>query len=147
MSSLEYTYFLFPSQGFRLTTIGSNNEVHLGQWCIGNPIHMKPGIVLGSLASEKGHRTPSGSELYTAIKQREGAACRHWTIVCDMLCVPPCRIHQGLLNTLRPRQMDAISQTTFPNGFSWMKVFEFQLKFNWSLFSRVQLTKFQHWFR
>ena len=41
-------------------------------------------------------------------------------------------------NTLRPRQIDAISQTTFSNAFSWMKMFEFRLKFHWSLFSRVQ---------
>ena len=51
------------------------------------------------------------------------------------------------LNTLRPRQMDAISQTTFPNALSWMKMFEFRLKFHWSLFLRFQLTIFQHWFR
>ena len=50
-------------------------------------------------------------------------------------------------NTLRPRQMDAISQTTFSNAFSWMKMFEFRLKFHWSLFLRYQLTIFQHWFR
>ena len=51
------------------------------------------------------------------------------------------------LNTLRPRQMDAISQTTFSNAFSWMKMYEFRLKFHWSLFLRFQLTIFQHWFR
>ena len=28
-----------------------------------------------------------------------------------------------------------------------MKMFEFRLKFHWSLFPRVQLTIFQHWFR
>ena len=50
-------------------------------------------------------------------------------------------------NTLRPRQMDAISQTTFSNAFSWMKIFEFRLEFYWSLFLRFQLTIFQHWFR
>ena len=44
-------------------------------------------------------------------------------------------------------EMDAISQTTFSNVFSWMKSFEFRLKFHWSLFLRVQLTIFQHWFR
>ena len=44
-------------------------------------------------------------------------------------------------------QMDAISQTTFSSAFSWMKMFEFQLKFHWSLFLRFQLTIFQHWFR
>ena len=52
-----------------------------------------------------------------------------------------------VLNTLRPRQMDAISQTTFSNAFSSMKMFEFRLKLHWSLFPRVQLTIFQHWFR
>ena len=41
----------------------------------------------------------------------------------------------------------AISQTTFSNAFSWMKMFEFRLKFHWSLFLRVQLIISQHWFR
>ena len=39
-------------------------------------------------------------------------------------------------------KMNNISQTTFS-----MKMFEFRLKFHWSLFPRVQLTIFQHWFR
>ena len=43
--------------------------------------------------------------------------------------------------------MDAISQTTFSNAFSWMKMFEFRLKFHWRLFLRFQITIFQHWFR
>ena len=49
-------------------------------------------------------------------------------------------------NTFRPRHMDAIWQTTFSSAFSWMKMFEFLLKFHWSLFLRVKLTIFQHWF-
>ena len=44
-------------------------------------------------------------------------------------------------------KMAAISQTTFSNAFSSMKMFEFRLKFHWSLFPRVQWTIFQHWFR
>ena len=44
-------------------------------------------------------------------------------------------------------KMDAISQTTFSSAFSWMKLFEFRSKFKWSLFLRVRLTVFQHWFR
>ena len=44
-------------------------------------------------------------------------------------------------------KMDAISQTTLWSSFPWMKMFEFRLKFHWSMFLRVQLTKFQHWFR
>ena len=43
--------------------------------------------------------------------------------------------------------MAAIFQTTFSNAFSWMKMFKFLLRFHWSLFPRVQLTIFQHWFR
>ena len=44
-------------------------------------------------------------------------------------------------------KMDTISQTTFSNAFSWMKMFEYWLKFHWNLFLMVQLTIFQHWFR
>ena len=44
-------------------------------------------------------------------------------------------------------KMDAISWTTFSNAFSWIKMFEYRLKFHWSLFLRVQLTISQHWFR
>ena len=42
-------------------------------------------------------------------------------------------------------KMAAIFQTTFSNAFSWMKMHEFQLRFHWNLFLRVQLTIFQHW--
>ena len=44
-------------------------------------------------------------------------------------------------------KMDVISQTTFSSTFSWMKMFEFRLKVDWSLFLRVELTLLQHWFR
>ena len=44
-------------------------------------------------------------------------------------------------------KMAANFLTTFSNTFSWMKIYEFRLRFHWSLFPRVQLTIFQHWFR
>ena len=44
-------------------------------------------------------------------------------------------------------KMAAIFQTMFSNAFSWMRILVFWLKFHWSLFPRVQLTIFQHWFR
>ena len=44
-------------------------------------------------------------------------------------------------------KMATVSQTTLSNAFSWMKMLEFRLRFHWSLFLRVQLTIFQHWFR
>ena len=43
-------------------------------------------------------------------------------------------------------EMDAISQTTFSNAFSWMKILKFRIKCHWSLFLRVLLTIFQHRF-
>ena len=43
--------------------------------------------------------------------------------------------------------MAAVSQTTLSNAFSWMKMLEFRLRVHWSLFLRVQLTIFLHWFR
>ena len=44
-------------------------------------------------------------------------------------------------------KVDAISQTTFSNAFSWMKMHEFRLRFHWSLILRFELTIYQHWFR
>ena len=44
-------------------------------------------------------------------------------------------------------KINAIVQTTFSNAISWMKMFESRLKFHWSLFLKVQLKRFQHWFR
>ena len=51
------------------------------------------------------------------------------------------------INTLRPRKMAAIFQTTFWNAFSSMKMYEFWLKFHWNLFLGVQLAIFHHWVR
>ena len=39
-----------------------------------------------------------------------------------------------IFNTLRPRQNGHHFQTTFSNAFSSMKLYEFRLKFHWSLF-------------
>ena len=44
-------------------------------------------------------------------------------------------------------KMAVIFQTIFSNAFSWMKMFNFRLRFHWIVFPRVQLTIFQHWFR
>ena len=46
-------------------------------------------------------------------------------------------------------KMAAIPQTTSSNAFSWMKLYEFRLRFHLSLFLRFQfiLTIFQYWFR
>ena len=44
-------------------------------------------------------------------------------------------------------QIAAISQTIFWNVFSWMKMYEFRLRFHWNMFLRFELTIVQHWFR
>ena len=56
-------------------------------------------------------------------------------------------ICEWLLTHWGQDKMAAISQTTSLNAFSWMKMYEFQLKFHWSLLLRAQLTIFHHWFR
>ena len=40
-----------------------------------------------------------------------------------------------------------IFQTTFSNEFSWMKMYQFRLRFHWSLLPRVKSTRFHPWFR
>ena len=44
-------------------------------------------------------------------------------------------------------KMAAISQTMFSNAFSWMKMYEYCLRFLWNVFLRIDLTIFQQWFR
>ena len=44
-------------------------------------------------------------------------------------------------------QLADISQTTFWNSFSLMKIYEFRSIFHWSFFPTGQLTIFRHWFR
>ena len=51
------------------------------------------------------------------------------------------------INTLRPRQNGRHFADDIFKCIFLMKMFEFRLKFQWSLFLRVQLTVFQHWFR
>ena len=44
-------------------------------------------------------------------------------------------------------KIDTISQTTFSNAFTWMKMNEFALGFDRRLFLRFESTIFHHWFR
>ena len=51
------------------------------------------------------------------------------------------------VNTFGREKMADISQTTFSKNFSSLEIIEIWLRFQWSLFLRVQLAIFQHWFR
>ena len=44
-------------------------------------------------------------------------------------------------------KITAILQTTFSNGFFWMKIFVVWLRFHWRVFLMVQMTINQHWLR
>ena len=76
-------------------------------------------------------------------------ATRHYLTNCDQ--IPCCHIALlGLKATFNAYPLDkmaAISQTVFSDEFSWMKRFEFWLKFHWQFSLRVQLTITQRWFR
>ena len=50
-------------------------------------------------------------------------------------------------NTLRPRQNGRHFADDIFKCIFLYEMYEFRLKFHWSLFLRVQLTIFQHWFR
>ena len=51
------------------------------------------------------------------------------------------------LTYLPQDKMASISQKTFSNVFSWMRMYEFRWRFPWKLFLRFELTIFHHWFR
>ena len=77
-----------------------------------------------------------------------------WVKVCFMgtyikLYQTPCFwcIRKSILTHWSRDKMAAVSQTTLSNAFSWMTMLEFRLRFQWSLFLRVQLTIIQDWFR
>ena len=73
------------------------------------------------------------SEDYT-----HGSLC---VMLCSSLSYFSCLTHWGR------DVMAEISQKTFSSAFSWMKTFEFRLRFHWSLFPSVRLTVSQYWFR
>ena len=52
-----------------------------------------------------------------------------------------------MVNSFPLGKMAVFSQTTYSIALSWMKMYEFRLRFHWNLFPRVQLTISQHWFR
>ena len=83
---------------------------------------------------------------------------KYWSKICKYIttvCVPVIvetnwrfsREANILLTHWGRDKMEAISQTTHSNTFSWMTMLKFRLEFHWNLFLRVQFTIFQHWFR
>ena len=70
-----------------------------------------------------------------------------WSNIVWTTWTPMSAVSQKAVNTLRPRRNEQhFAEDIFKRIFS-MKMFEFRLKFHWSLLPRVELTIFQHWFR
>ena len=67
--------------------------------------------------------------------------CHQSGTMCEWLNILSCPV---FVNT---GKIAAILQTAFSSAFSWMKMFELELEFHWSLFLRVQSSIFQHWCR
>ena len=102
------------------------------------PIHRKsfvPGQILGH-AWRVQYFKYSDNYLFCMIYTMDYMLC--W------LCV---HVIIALLTHQSRDEMDNISQTTFWNVFSSMKLFEFWLTFHSSLFLMIQLTIIHHWFR
>ena len=77
-------------------------------------------------------------------------------IMCSIIMWLPCPVYitvafhglwDGIINSYPLNKMATISQTSYSNAFSWMKICWFWLKFHRSLFPRVQLTISLQWFR
>ena len=79
------------------------------------------------------------NDTYTTCNISQMEWPKQWVILRNKLWHP--------VNILRRGKIAAIVQTTFWNAFPWMKMYEFRLKFHWTLFQRFQLTISQHWFR
>ena len=142
---LEFQGFFYPQQcrGFR------DHSVHvLSQW----EMVLQCNVISHWLVHTQ--NDPWGC--WTNFHHR--VVCSYYGTV-DILqntwCIHPTTCHWGwdmgcvlwVLTHWGRDKMAAIVQTTFSNGFSWMKMYEFRLTFLWSLFPRVQLTIFQQWLR
>ena len=92
--------------------------------------------VTGGFLSQRSSNAEKGS-IWWRHNEHEGFMATYTTEVCPMKYA-----RRGIV-MIYPDwgrdKMDAISQTTFSNGFSWMKMYEFRLTFHCSLLLGVQL--------
>ena len=91
---------------------------------------MKPPLKLGSKFIQY---TYSSSIVEIVVKQDKHH--HGWVIISTINYGRNYLIHWGR------DKMAAIYQTTFSNAFPWMKMYEFRLKFHWSLFVRLKFVR------
>ena len=88
-------------------------------------------------------------DLITPYSYSLGLLHRSWD---NLLIIPVAmgqftKIRINLLTHWGRDKMADILQTTLPHVFPWMKIFEFGIQFDWSLFLKVQWTIKQYWSR
>ena len=93
------------------------------------------------------HKVSAGMTILTTYYGREATdftSSLTWLVLGDLQIII---ISNTPLTHWGRDKMDAISQTTFSNAFSWMKMYKFRLTVHWSLFLGVQTTISHHWLR
>ena len=126
------TYIYFRKQ----TIIGSDNRLSPGRRQA--IIWTNSGILLIGLFGTNFSDSLTGIQIFSLNKLHLKTSSAKWRLFCLGL-------HE--LTHWGRDKMAAISQTTFSNGISRMKICEFRLIFHRSLLPGVELTIYQHLFR
>ena len=135
-----------------ISTKGTGNKMFPLQWC--RQLHQYDVLAMKylSMISDVSHLKTSVTHLQLYPDLNIGCyLCedRKWLkcISFDCTAYMDLGVWETLLTHRGRNKMEAISQMIFWSTFSWLEMFEFRLKFHWSVLLRVQLTIFQHWFR
>ena len=115
-----------------------------------NVIQLSPHWPLLKLVS-RNYLTDSSPKKPQALTVYPIMSSRNCQMSCPLYCLQPLTSPWQQVKSPSTHwgrnEINNISQTTFSNVFSSMKMYEFQLTFHGSLFLGVQLTISQHWFR
>ena len=136
MANADYLSFFMEPTGAPLPTAGS------GVPAVNKDINRhKLGHIFGTVCAHHFSFIACGTSWHWPLwvqLEFAGSRCSLWMTSSGQL---------GWLTQWGRHKIDAISQTSFSNVFSSMKMCEFRFKSHWSVFLRVQLTIIQHRFR
>ena len=159
LSTFTTVCMMFRSLGRLFTTLSNTADIHLmlefGIHCMLNAALIGQRIYYGGIwgkgESKRSHQDWSRGSL--GLTQTASSRWHEILVIwlhtnhgSSLMNCCLCMSYAWLTHWGRDK-MDSISQTTFSNVFSSMKMYGFRLTFHWNLFLGVQLTIFQHWFR
>ena len=155
--SENYEYYWFLSEAKGLWNLLQIKILLAGSWCddmgcwntcdishntLQNVVTWKTFCITGPLWGESIGGFPS--QRASNAESISMSYCHHTCTWC--CCAKSCHAYLWSLKHWCQDKMAAIYHT-FLKAYSSMKMYEFQLKFHWSLFPIVQLTISLHWFR